>query len=253
MKHLIIGSGTVGFATGRWLEANNEEVYYNDIDAKLLKKLKNHGHNVVGNIRNVSVDVYWVCTAEWDVEQVMAILSQIKINHIVAVRSTVAPGVFKKLSDKYGPNQTIAHVPEFLKASVPLDDIFNPDRVIIGADDSSTIHIFQGLFHNLNVPMVVTTLETSSLIKLVSNAWLSTQISFWNEIKKLCDKYNVNPEEVANAVTLDHRISRYGSNMIGEPFGGFCLPKDLSAIIKLFGRRNFFDSVMKVNENVKKG
>ena len=71
MKHLIIGSGTVGIATGTWLKANDEEVYYNDIDAKLLKKIKNNGHNVVDNIKTISVDVYWICTAEWDVETVV--------------------------------------------------------------------------------------------------------------------------------------------------------------------------------------
>ncbi len=242
MKHLIIGSGTVGFATGRWLEANDENVYYNDIDNNLLNKLKNNGHKVA-DIK-VSVDVYWICTAEWDVETVVKGLA--RTDKLVVIRSTILPGILNKLRNKYNIH-TIAHSPEFLREHNAIGDIFNPDRVVIGSKSKEAIDILKMIYTN---PLVVSP-DISSLIKLVSNSWLATQISFWNEIYTVCKENKVNPQMVSDGVTLDKRISNYGSNMLNDPFDGFCLPKDLDAIISISKNTVLLDAVKKINERLK--
>ena len=246
LTHVICGSGVTGLATGTWLEANNETVIYNDIKADTIKKLKSEGRTVATNLKLVKdTDVFWICTAEWHIEDAMNSLPDLT-RSMVVIRSTIEPDVLVKLCNKY-KTPLIVHIPEFLRASSAINDVFNPDRVVIGTHNKFAAEKLSEFFKNLHVPIIITTPETSSLIKLVSNAWLSTQVNFWNEIKSLCDKYQVNPEDVANAVTLDERISKYGSNMTGSPFGLFCLPKDLDTIIKLFERKSLFDEVKRGN------
>jgi len=207
---------------------------------------------VINNLRLPElkkVNIFWICTLEWDAEHAIKCLPDLGQEQIVVIRSTLKPGDVKRLQDKY--QIQIAHVPEFLRQATAIEDSFNPDRVIIGADSNCLFAILDDVFKTFHVPIVHVSTETSAMIKLVSNAWLSTQISFWNQIYELTKKMYLNPEEVANAVTLDRRISGYGSNMVGKSFGGVCLPKDLDSIIKLFEknsiRPDIFHAVKDVN------
>ena len=251
MRHLIIGSGTVGYATGVWLESNNEEVIFNDINKSLLVSLLSKGHHITNNPTEANVHIIWICTHE---KYVDSILSDYKnTNKIVVIRSTTLPGTIDELSSKYKIYH-IAHVPEFLRESTSIDDIFNPDRVIIGTNCVDTKNKLLPLYKSISVPIICTTPVESELIKLIANSWLSTQITFWNEIYSLLTKFNVNPQEVANAVTLDKRISNYGSKMIHKPFSGMCLPKDLVSIINVFKKKKvnttFFTSIKESNDKL---
>lgn len=255
MKHLIIGAGIVGTATGVWLKANQENTIFYDIKPEVLKKLENRGLKVTSRIKDVNADIYWICTAEWNVEEVISQLSKLFKNPTVVIRSTTPPGTIENLAKKYSLKH-IAHVPEFLKAKTAIADIFDKDRVIIGAKNEEVKSKLKKLFQVEMVEVIFTNPTTSELIKYSSNCWLATQISYWNEIKKLCDKFNVNPQMVANAACLDRRISKYGTAMIGDAFSGFCLPKDLDALIKSFISKDLdptlLRAVKKVNERVKK-
>jgi len=236
MKHLIVGVGVVGNATGTFLEANNEEVWYYDKNQKIIEKSDKSRWVLSLNFRNVSsFEVFWICTPENVVEGIIKQLSlRTRKTKIIIVRSTTIPGTLEKLQKKYHI-QFLFHIPEFLREATSIEDIFNPDRIVIGGDDCGWVTPF---FKTLHCPIVKTNLTTSELIKQISNAWLSTQISFWNEIKELCDSFKVNSQEVANAVTLDKRISKYGSNMLYKPFCGKCLPKDLENLINCFKQQN---------------
>jgi len=254
MKHAIIGSGVIGIATGTWLEANGQTVIYNDIRADTIKTLKEQGHTVTNNPKTIkNIDITWICTAEWHVEDAIksiGILSQ----HNLVIRSTTLPGTVEHLTEKY-KLPSVAHVPEFLKASTPLEDIFNPDRIVIGSFSDQLIKRLKQIFKTQHVPILVTDPTTSELIKLTSNAWLSTQLGFWGEIYRISIELLLNPQEVANAVTLDKRISTYGSKQLGKSFGGFCLIKDLRAMMKLFEQHDlspeFFKTIIKRNEELK--
>lgn len=260
MKHLIIGSGVIGKATGTLLKANKEEVVFYDIKSDILNKLKKNKYEITDSIDN-NYDVFWICTAEWNVDDVFKILTK-KIDtwsykKIIIIRSTVPPGETEILSKKYSLKY-IAHMPEFLREATAVDDAFNPDRIIIGCSDKLTIESLLPLFKRVfpDVPIVTTDPTTSELIKLASNAWLSTQISFWNEIFKVCNLYNVNPQEVSTGCTLDKRISKYGSKMTGSPFEGFCLPKDIISMKNAFKNKKvtsqFLDMISNINKEVKK-
>jgi len=249
MKHLIIGAGTVGYATGVWLEANKENVHYFDIKEEVILKLNKEKKKVTQSLTG-DYAMYWICTAEWNAESVLKVLEP--RDGMVIVRSTTPPGTVEKWGEEYRIDK-LYHVPEFLKQNTALEDIFHPDRVIIGitkVDAERLLYLFEGFLPG--VPIIITKSTMSETIKLLSNAWLSTQISFWNEAKRLCDELGVNPQLVAEACTLDKRISKYGSKMLGTPFKGVCLPKDLVSLKKAFKEigleSHLFDGVSKANE-----
>jgi nucleotide sugar dehydrogenase len=252
MKHIIIGTGIIGRATGELLEAHKQDVIYNDKDADLIVKLSNENKKIDLNIKN-NYDLYWICTAEWHVDDVLKTIKDKKRK--VIIRATIKPHELEQYQEKY-PKLQLVHVPEFLCQKTAIDDIFKPDRIIIGTNDIEMEKILNKVLQDCLTTKIYCTPQESSLIKLTANAWLAMQISFWNEIKKLSDHFDdVNPQLVANAVTLDHRISRYGSNMIGKPYQGFCFPKDTKSLEKVFKyagiKQNIISSLIKTNEEMK--
>ena len=252
MKHLIIGSGVIGKATGIWLLANKHDVYFNDINKETLKKLEYEGYSTTEEIRES--DVYWICTAEWNVEEAIKNLRKISKHSLVIVRSTTSPGTMDKLQ-KNNKNLTLIHNPEFLVQNNATFDIFNPDRIILGGKEHRTLCFLENFFKKMTTaPIIKTDFNTSEMIKLTANCWLASQISFWNEIKTICEKLKINPQEVANAVTLDKRISKYGSIMVGKPYSGFCLPKDTKTMEKLIRKHkvkgNMIKAAIKTNGEI---
>ena len=89
---------------------------------------------------------------------------------------------------------------------------------------------------------------------LLDRIGISTLISFWNEIHQICQKAQVNSTVVGKIVSMDPRISAYGAVMHGKPFGGFCLPKDLNALITTAELVSFqpllLEAVRQVNEHM---
>ena len=255
MKHLIIGAGIVGTATGIWLKANREDIIFCDIKPETLEKLKNRGFSVTSKLKKDNVDIYWICTAEWNTEEVLKDIIKINKNPRVVIRSTMPPGSTDKLSKKYNVKQ-IAHIPEFLRQKTAISDIFDEDRIIIGTNNKDFELILKKVFNSITSPIIFTSPATSELIKYAANCWLAMQISYWNEIKKIADELKINPQMVANAACLDKRISKYGTAMLGEPFGGFCFPKDINALIKSFEELGLnpelLKAVRKVNDRIKK-
>ena len=249
MKHLIIGSGTVGKATGIFLQAHNEEVIFNDIDTTLLDSLLKEGHSITTTPKQTDAHIIWICIHENKVDD---ILSEYKhTQKTIVIRSTTPPGTTEILSGKYQIFK-IAHIPEFLREATSIDDIFNPDRIIIGTQNIDTRNQLLPLFKSLSCPIICTTPTESELIKLIANNWLSTQISFWNDIHKLLKKNNLNAQRIVNVVTLDKRISKYGTRMTGNPFSGMCLPKDLDTLLNFFEKSDLksvvLESVKRRNE-----
>jgi len=79
---------------------------------------------------------------------------------------------------------------------------------------------------------VVTDVKTAELIKHASNAFLASKISFINMVSNLCEELGIDVTTVARGMGLDHRIGGHFLNA-GLGFGGSCLPKDLTAFVKI--------------------
>ena len=149
----------------------------------------------------------------------------------------------------------VASNPEFLREGEAIRDFTYPDRIVIGTDDKRTNKVLKELYSPLiskGAQYIQTARRSAELIKYASNAFLATKITFINEIANLCEKINVNVEDVAIAMGLDKRI---GSRFLraGPAYGGSCFPKDTKAIVATANKYKInlsvIKSVIKSNEN----
>ena len=127
----------------------------------------------------------------------------------------------------------------------------NPDRVVIGDDGGWAGDAVAELYAPLDAPLVRTDIASAEMVKLASNAFLATKISFINEIANVCEETGADVVEVARGMGLDERI---GPKFLqaGIGFGGSCFPKDVDALKQLAGNSGYhfqlLTSVIEVNE-----
>lgn len=145
-----------------------------------------------------------------------------------------SPEYLSKHPDANGkkPNYDVVSNPEFLREGSAIEDFMRPNRVVIGAESDSAVAIMKDIYRPLylfETPMVVTTIETSELIKYASNAFLATKISFINEIGHLCERLDANIDDLARGMGLDNRIGKKFLH-VSPGYGGSCFPKDTSAL-----------------------
>ena len=149
----------------------------------------------------------------------------------------------------------VASNPEFLREGEAIRDFTYPDRIVIGTDDKRTNKVLKELYSPLiskGAQYIQTARRSAELIKYASNAFLATKITFINEIANLCEKINVNVEDVAIAMGLDKRIGSHFLR-VGPAYGGSCFPKDTKAIVATANEYktnlSIIKSVIKSNEN----
>ena len=144
--------------------------------------------------------------------------------------------------------------PEFLREGEAIRDFTYPDRIIIGSNDKKSNRILKNLYSPLiskGALYVNTSRRAAELIKYASNAFLATKITFINELANLCEKTDINIEDISIGMGLDKRI---GSRFLraGPAYGGSCFPKDTKAIIstadKFKSNLSVIKSVVKSNE-----
>jgi UDPglucose 6-dehydrogenase len=129
----------------------------------------------------------------------------------------------------------------------------HPDRVVIGADagDERPAAALEALYAPLGGERVITDVASAEMIKLASNAFLATKISFVNEIANVCEGVGADVTEVTRGMGLDARIGPSFLNA-GLGFGGSCFPKDTTALKQLAGNSGYhfqlLNSVIEVNE-----
>jgi len=145
--------------------------------------------------------------------------------------------------------------PEFLREGEAIRDFTYPDRVVIGTNDKKSNKILKNLYSPLvskGAKYVNTSRRAAELIKYASNAFLATKITFINELANLCEKIDVNIEDISIGMGLDKRI---GGRFLraGPAYGGSCFPKDTKAIAtsadKFKTNLSVIKSVINSNEN----
>ncbi|PIU41054.1 MAG: UDP-glucose 6-dehydrogenase [Candidatus Omnitrophica bacterium CG07_land_8_20_14_0_80_42_15] len=160
-----------------------------------------------------------------------------------------------KMNNKRKVKFDVASNPEFLKEGSAIDDFMHPDRIVIGAESKRAKDILLKLYKPLKATTIVTDIKSAELIKHASNSFLATKISFINAISNICERAGADILEVAKGVGLDKRI---GKDFLyaGAGFGGFCLPKDLDAFIRISEKLGYSLEILKIvrsiNEDQKK-
>jgi UDPglucose 6-dehydrogenase len=175
--------------------------------------------------------------------------------HALVMKSTVPVGTgraIKRIFAEQGKEGfRYVSCPEFLKEGSAVADFLSPDRVVVGDDGDWAGDAVVDLYAPLRAPLVRTDIASAEMVKLASNAFLATKISFINEIANVCEETGADVVEVAQGMGLDDRI---GPKFLqaGVGFGGSCFPKDVSALKQLAGNSGYhfqlLNAVIEVNE-----
>jgi len=123
----------------------------------------------------------------------------------------------------------VASNPEFLREGQAIDDTLNPDRIVCGVTSHKAARVMQEVYAPFTAPLLMTTIQSAELIKLASNAFLATRLSFINAISRICELGGANIQEVAEGMGLDKRIGKHFLSA-GIGYGGSCFPKDVSGM-----------------------
>jgi UDPglucose 6-dehydrogenase len=277
----VVGVGWVGLVTASCFAELGHEVVAMDIDEAKVAALEagdvpihepGLAELVAGNRERLrfttSVDellagarLMFCCvdtpptySGDADLSRVQAVVETLPPDgdHVLIMKSTVPSGTGAAIRREQ-PDLTYVSCPEFLKEGTAVDDFLHPDRVVIGADpgDEAAADAVQELYRPLGGDIVRTDVASAEMIKLASNAFLATKISFINEIANVCEGVGADVGEVARGMGLDERI---GPSFLrpGLGFGGSCFPKDVSALKMLAGNSGYhfqlLTSVIEVNE-----
>jgi UDPglucose 6-dehydrogenase len=202
----------------------------------------------------VCVDTPPTYSGDADLSRVRAVVEELPADsdHVLIMKSTVPAGTGEAIRRDM-PGLSYVSCPEFLKEGTAVADFQNPDRVVIGSDpgDDDAAAAVEALYRPLGGEILHTDVASAEMIKLASNAFLATKISFINEIANVCEEVGADVREVARGMGLDERI---GSSFLraGIGYGGSCFPKDVTALKMLAGNSGYhfqlLNSVIEVNE-----
>lgn len=245
---VIIGKGKVGEATAQTLNTN---VSFHDP----LKGL------TVRNFHKYDLTIVCVDTLRKSpddhetVDSVLGMLSAIKYQGIVAIRSTVSPSYIERIEDEYYLN--IVMFPEFMRQTDDLK-MDTPWIVVLGGEPEYTKQLEEFLFANnyYQDPALAhhVSAKEAAIIKLCQNAGLATKVIFYNMVNELCEKYNVDYNNVRVGVGADARVGIQYS-IVPSPddgqkgFKGHCLPKDVSCLANI-ETHGFFSKLLEINKQL---
>ena len=249
-------------------------IYEPGLSELVIKNFKNKKLNFSTDLKKSikDSDIIFICVgtptkkggSSADLSQIYKVSKEISssINKfkIIITKSTVpvptGDEIEKILSKKNSKKKfSVVSNPEFLREGEAIRDFVYPDRVVIGTNDKKAGRILKNLYSPLiskGASYLQTSRRAAELIKYASNAFLATKITFINEIANLCEKTNINVEDISIGMGLDKRI---GSRFLraGPAYGGSCFPKDTKAIIttadKFKTNLSVIRSVIKSNEN----
>jgi len=154
---------------------------------------------------------------------------------IIVNKSTVPVGTgdyVAEIVQRHQPNHipfSVVSCPEFLREGSAIGDFMNPHRIVLGSLDHDAAEKVAQLHLPLRAPIMITDLRTAEMIKYASNAFLSTKISFINEIANICEALGADVKEVAVGMGYDNRIGLHFLEA-GLGYGGSCFPKDVLAL-----------------------
>ena len=249
-------------------------IYEPGLEELVLKNYKNGRLNFSTKLNEsvIKSDIIFICvgtptkknTNGADLSQVFNVAKEIRKSitkfKIIITKSTVpvttGDEIEKILAKKKSKNIfSVVSNPEFLREGEAIRDFTFPDRIVIGTSDKKSNKILKNLYSPLiskGAKYINTSRRAAELIKYASNSFLATKITFINEIANLCEKINVNVEDISIGMGLDNRI---GSRFLraGPAYGGSCFPKDTKAIIstaeKFKTNLSLIKSVIESNEN----
>jgi UDPglucose 6-dehydrogenase len=280
----VIGTGYVGLVTAAGFAELGSDVWCVDIDEAKIERLRRgevpiyepgleellarnserlHFSTDIADalaharLLFVAVGTPPTYSGDADLSAVHAVVGAIPAaeDRALVMKSTVPCGTGASLQRVFGENgkSALGYVscPEFLKEGSAVADFLHPDRVVVGDDGGWAGDAVAALYAPLKAPLVRTDVASAEMVKLASNAFLATKISFINEIANVCEETGADVVEVARGMGLDDRIGKKFLQA-GIGFGGSCFPKDVDALKQLAGNSGYhfqlLTAVIEVND-----
>jgi UDPglucose 6-dehydrogenase len=271
VKLSIVGTGYVGLVTGACFAEAGHQVICVDNDPKKVETLQAGGipiyepgleeivkRNVAnGRLRftgqiadgvansevifiavptppkpDGSVDMSFV---EKVAREIAATMTEYKI---IVDKSTVPVKTGEKVAEtvkrynKHKVDFDVVSNPEFLREGCAVQDLMQPDRVVVGVSGPRPVAKMKDVYTPFNAPIIVTDINSAELIKHACNSFLALKISYANALSVICEASGANISDVVHGMGLDKRIGRAFLNA-GLGYGGSCFPKDLSAFVHI--------------------
>ena len=249
-------------------------IYEPGLEELVLKNYRNKRLTFSTDLKNSikESDIIFICVgtptkkggSSADLSQIFNVAKEISrsINKfkIIITKSTVpvttGDKIEKILASKNNKKKfSVVSNPEFLREGEAIRDFTYPDRIVIGSNDKKSNKVMNNLYSPLiskGAQYLHTSRRAAELIKYASNAFLATKITFINELANLCEKTDIDIEDISIGMGLDKRI---GSRFLraGPAYGGSCFPKDTKAIMSTANEfktnLSVIKSVIKSNEN----
>ncbi len=280
----VIGTGYVGLVTAAGFAHLGSDVYCIDIDADKVARLEageipiyepglaemvadnrerlHFSTDIADALEHarllfIAVGTPPTYSGDADLSAVHAVVEAIPASdrHALVMKSTVPAGtgasIKRVLAENGKTGLSYVSCPEFLKEGSAVKDFLDPDRVVVGDDGDWAGDAVVELYAPLDAALVRTDIASAEMVKLASNAFLATKISFINEIANVCEETGADVIEVARGMGLDDRIGQKFLQA-GIGFGGSCFPKDVNALKQLAGNSGYhfqlLNAVIEVNE-----
>jgi UDPglucose 6-dehydrogenase len=282
----VFGAGYVGLVTAACLAELGHEVVVRDVVPEKIDRLqrgevpifepgldeliaKNEGRlrfTLVASEAVEGADFVFVCvdtppvpySGDADLSRVWTVVEElpsVEGRPVLVMKSTVPVGTGEKVRTALD-QRGLEHVgyvsnPEFTAEGRAVRDFMQPDRVVVGAFDDEHAERVAGLYAELDAPIVRMDVHSAEMVKLASNAFLMTRISFINEIANVCEATGADVVKVAEGVGLDQRLGPHFLRA-GVGWGGSCFPKDSLALKQLAANSGYhfqlLNAVIEVNE-----
>jgi len=262
MNIVIIGTGYVGLVTGVGLASLGNNVTFIDLDEDKINKLKNKNlpfyepgldqyfqddetfvrMQFVNNYSDINwedKEIVFICvqtpnnlqTNSVDTKFLESAINEVNNienkDLIITVKSTIPPYEIEKICNNVGlDTDSLTFNPEFLREGTAVEDFFNPDRIVIGSNNSKKIEKLKDLYKDFKAEIIITDPISSQLIKYLANTYLPLRLSFVNEAARLVNSSGGNLEDVLKGVGMDSRIGEQYFRP-SPAWGGSCFPKDV--------------------------
>ena len=285
MKVAVFGAGYVGLVTGACLADLGHDVVVRDIVESRIDTLRRgevpiHEHGLVELLEHnrerlsfttdvaeaiEGADVVFVAvgtpptvSGDADLTAVWTVVDELPKGDrriVLAMKSTVPVGtgnaVRHRLDERGLENVGYVSNPEFTAEGTAVHDFMHPDRIVVGAFDPDDAEVVARLHAGIEAPVIACDVNSAEMIKLASNAFLVTRISFINEIANVCEATGADVLKVAEGVGLDRRLGPHFLRA-GIGYGGSCFPKDSLALKQLAANSGYsfqlLNAVIEVNE-----
>jgi len=278
----VIGTGYVGLVSAAGFAELGSEVFCVDVDAEKVSRLlageipiyEPGLEELVARNRErlhfstqlapaleharllfVAVGTPPTYSGDADLSAVRAVVASMPASdrHALVMKSTVPTGASIKRTFAEQGKSGFRYVscPEFLKEGSAVADFLNPDRVVVGDEGDWAGDAVVELYAPLGAPLLRTDIASAEMIKLASNAFLATKISFINEIAVVCEEVGGDVLEVARGMGMDDRVGPKFLNA-GIGWGGSCFGKDVMSLKKIAANSGYqfqlLNASLEVNE-----